>query len=153
MRRLSHLIILLSLAALSFLLVSCGSQTSTSDTKSDEKSVLPGKWSLQARLVDGIETPANNRILEITFTKEGTFRANFRGDESQKWIRAGLGRYAYAPPLLTLYWETGPSVTLLVQELSPDRIRLHHGRVTIPMKDQEPDEIFVRRQVEKGPSK
>jgi len=153
MRRLSHLIFLLSLAALSLLLVSCGSQTSTSETKSDEKSLLPGKWSLQARLVNGTETPANNRSLELTFTKEGTFRANFRGDESQKWIRAGQGRYAYTPPRLTLYWEAGPPLTLLVQELPPDRIRIHHGRVTVPMKDQEPDEIFVRRQVEKGPSK
>jgi hypothetical protein len=153
MRRSFHLTFLLTLAALSLLLVSCGSQTPTSEKKSDQRGSLAGKWLLQARLADGVEAPATDRILELTFNKEGTFRANYRGDASQKWVRAGQGRYSYDPPLLTLYWEAGPASTLLVDELNPDRIRVHHGRTTVPLKDQEPDEIFVRRTVEKGPTK
>ncbi len=153
MRRLSHLTFLVSLATLCILLLSCGNQTSTSEKKSDQKGALAGKWLLQARFVNGVEVPVHDRIFELTFDKEGTFQAYYQGDASQKWVRAGQGRYSYAPPLLTLYWESRTTSTLLVDELNPDRMRLHRGRTTVPMKDQEPDEIFTRWKVEKGPTK
>jgi hypothetical protein len=91
--------------------------------------------------------------MRLVLNPDGTFVTNYRGDESQGWIRSGQGGFSYEPPYLNLFWENGASVTLLVTELEPDRILVHHGRNHVPLKDQEPQEIFVRQKMERGPTR
>jgi hypothetical protein len=91
--------------------------------------------------------------MKLTFNPDGSFLASYRGDGTQNWIRAGQGGFAYHPPYLSLHWETGPVLTLLVREADSERLLIHHGRNVIPLKDQEPDEIFVKQKIEKGPTR
>lgn len=140
------------LGILTLVLVSCADQTPTVQT-SDEALQLAGSWVLKARISNGKETPAKQRILQLVLKPDGTFTAYFRGDEHQDWIKAGQGGFSYAPPLLTFFWENGTAVRLLVTELQPDRIKIHHGRNLVPLKDQEPEEIFVRKKLDKGPTR
>jgi hypothetical protein len=114
---------------------------------------LVGTWTLVSKIDDDKETPVTQRFLKLEFKPDGSFKAAFKGEENQSWIQPGQGGYAYTPPLLTLYWQTGNSLSLLVFELGPDKLRFHHGRNMLPTKDQEPDEIFVRAKSEKTDQK
>jgi len=90
--------------------------------------------------------------MRLVFTPHGTFKAHYRGDASQRWIRAGQGGFAYSSPNLTLFWENGTTANLLVTEQTADRMKVHHGRNLVPLKDQDPDEMFVKQSFEKGPT-
>ena len=121
-------------------------------TTTEVPSELLGTWVLAARIVDGQEQPANDRVIKLVFRKDGTFHASFKGEPKQAWIAAGQGAYSYNSPLMSLHWDSGRTVPLLISVLNPDRIRVHHGREMTPMTDQEPDEIFQKAQQEKGPT-
>ncbi len=109
---------------------------------------------MQSRVVDGKETPATERQMKIVVGDQGTFLFQYRGDDKQKWINAGEGGVSYIPPSLKFFWDTGQTQTLLVVKEQSDRIRLHHGQNLAPLKDQEPDEIFVREKAAgKGPTR
>ncbi|HMK37209.1 MAG TPA: hypothetical protein VK463_19200 [Desulfomonilaceae bacterium] len=144
--------IILWLTLCIFFVAACDTKTA-SVSKTDNAPVLAGTWVLQTRIAEGVESPATQRFLKLTFNSDGSFRAGYRGDDTQKWIRAGQGGFSYTPPYLNLYWETGPILTVLVSEAGPERLVIHHGRNLVPLKDQEPDEIFVRQKVEKGPTR
>ncbi len=138
-----------------FLLVlqfSCGGQTYKSE-KTEHAMRLAGTWSLKARIAQGEESPVTERFMKLVLQPGGTFRAEYRWDQAQGWIPAGQGGFSYAPPNLTLFWEAGAVSNLLVSEIESDKILLHHGRNLAPLKDQEPDEIFVRLKIEKGPTR
>ena len=141
------------LCALWVLLASCGSGPPLTN-EHDKARTLVGTWVLQSRVVDGKETPATNRQMKIVVGDEGTFLFQYRGDRKQQWISAGEGGVSYIPPYLKFFWDTGQTQTLLVVKQQPDRIRLHHGENLAPLKDQEPDEIFVREKASvKGPTR
>lgn len=142
----------LMLLMLCALLAACGERHADLSEPSTEARLIAGTWVLQARVSGESETPASERIMRLVFTPHGTFRAHYRGDASQKWIRAGQGGFAYSPPNLTLFWENGATANLLVTERTPDRMKVHHGRNLVPLKDQDPDEIFVKQSLEKGPT-
>jgi len=146
---------ILPLALIALLLVSCSGQSTApkAEKPSGETNRLVGVWVLQSRMVDGVSGPAKERIMELVLKSDGTFRANFRGDETQAWIKAGEGGFSYDPPLLNLYWDAGYVVTLLVNELGSDQLQVHHGRTLAPEMGKDPDEIFVRRKVDKGPTR
>ena len=130
------------LCALCFLL-SCGSEPPLRSQR-DKAPILAGTWLLQSRIVDGKETPATDRQMKIVVGKDGTFLFRYRGNEKQPWVIAGEGGVSFIPPNLEFFWDTGQTQTLLVLDKQPDRMRLHHGRNLAPLKDQQPDEIFVR---------
>jgi hypothetical protein len=106
---------------------------------------LAGAWILESRLSDGLTVPARERQMKLVLTDEGTFKASFRWDDSQEWTTAGEGAFAYIPPHLEFHWDSGPTTVFLVVEKSPDRLRLHQGRSLAPMRDDEPDQIFVKQ--------
>ncbi|MGO9569070.1 MAG: lipocalin family protein [Desulfomonilaceae bacterium] len=114
---------------------------------------MTGTWVLTSRVVEGQDLPVTSRLMKLVFNNNGTFRAIYRGDEGQTWIGAGAGGFSYAPPLLTLFWDSGPVVTIVVEEKDPERLLFHHSRSFVPLKNQEPDELFVRQKVEKGPTR
>jgi hypothetical protein len=141
-----------------FLLICLGLFSSCQDRKAVSTTTevppeLLGTWVLAARIVDGQEQPANDRVIKLVFRKNGTFQASFRGEPNQAWVAAGQGAYSYNSPLMSLHWDSGRTVPLLISVLTPDRIRVHHGREMTPMLDQEPDEIFQKAQQEKGPTR
>ncbi len=133
-------------------LISCGNQTAAPQ-KTNHAQSLAGIWDLTARIADDTETPVTQRFMRLSLNPDGTFRADYRGDETQRWVRAGQGGFSYNPPLLTMHWESGATSTLLVRDSGPDRIVLHHGRNMTPLADQDPDEVFVRAKPEKGPTR
>lgn len=126
-----------------------GPQTKTKEAPPE----LLGTWVLTNRIIDGQETPAQERLIKLTFKKDGTFQASYKGELRQTWIAAGQGAFLYNPIMLSLYWDSGRVVPLLIGELTSERFRVHHGRNTVPLKDQEPDEIFQKSPQEKGPTK
>jgi len=142
----------LAILCVAFLFVSCGNPGQRSE-KRDQAPHLAGIWTLNSRIADGVESPISERYMKLELNPNGTFRARYRGEQSQGWIRAGQGGFSYEPPYLNLYWESGSAATLLVSELDPSRLLVHHGRNLVPLKDQEPDEIFVRERMEKGPTR
>jgi len=142
-----------SIACLGLLALSCSKQSAGTSVKNEHLARIAGTWTLQARMTDGVESPAKQRLMRLLLSSDGTFTTNYKGEESQGWIRAGMGGFSYEPPFLNLYWENGASVTLLVTELEADRILVHHGRNQVPLKDQEPEEIFVRQKIERGPTR
>ncbi len=91
--------------------------------------------------------------MRLALNTDGTFRADYRGDTTEKWITAGAGAFSYNSPLLTMYWESGATSVLLVRDAEPDRMVLHHGRNMVPLAEQDPDEVFVRINPEKGPTR
>lgn len=139
-----------ALIFLSILLVSCDRQTITVQ-KNDSNSLLAGTWIIQSRIIDGVDSPADESFLGFVFDADGLFKSKYRGEKSQEWTRAGEGAFLYNPPLLTLYWDSGDTATLLVVESGPDRLVFHHGRNLAPLINQEPDEVFARQKPEKGP--
>lgn len=144
---------LLSLLTLCALLAGCGEQSPDVDKAGTNSQAIAGTWVLKARMAGENQEPATQRIIRLTLTGQGTFTAHYRGDPSQKWIRAGDGAFSYSPPLLTLFWDNGATVTLLVAEQGPDHMRVHHGRNLVPLRTQDPDEIFVKQKIERGPTR
>jgi len=140
--------ILATLAVISLLLVSCGKE-SPQVTNPDEAKLLAGTWVLTARIVEGKEAPATGRQMRLVLKQDGTFRADFRGEANQKWTRAGQGAFSYIGPDLTFFWDSCQTGSLLVGDRDADRFRVHHGRNLVPMKEADPDEIFVREEAEK----
>ena len=145
-----HPLILTFLGAL-FLLACSGE--SRVEQKRAEAEQLTGTWVLKARIAKGVETPAKERFIKLYLKPDGTFAADYRGEGYQNWIRAGQGGFSYQPPLLSFFWEGGATATFLVTELEPDLMKLHRGRNLVPLKEQEPEEIFVRQKIEKGPTR
>ena len=134
------------------LAAACGEKALTVD-KTQDISRLVGTWVLKARSDDGSETPAAERQMKLVLKGDQTFLAKFRGDETQAWINAGRGSFSYAPPFLSLYWESSPQLTLLVTETGPEEILVHHGRNLVPLNNQEPEERFVREKPQGGPTR
>jgi hypothetical protein len=140
-------------AALIFLgglLLSCDRQTATI-SPNPSNSLLAGTWIIQSRVIDGVASPAEERFIRFAFGADGLFKAKYRGEKNQDWIRAGEGAFSYDPPVLTLYWDSGATAALLVVESNQERIVFHHGRDLAPLVNQEPDEVFTRQKTEKGP--
>ena len=138
---------------LSGLLMGCAEQSPNLESASANSRMIAGSWVLKTRVSGGSAQPAQDRIMRLNLTPRGTFTAYYRGDATQKWIRAGEGGFSYVPPLMTLFWDNGAKVTLLVTEEGPDRIRVHHGRNLAPLKNQDPDEIFVKQKTGRGPTR
>ena len=143
---------LICLCLLSLLAVSCGTETGKVET-SAQASKIAGTWIIKSRLVDEKEAPVTQRFMKLHFKDNGTFQAGYRGEENQKWTHAGQGSFSYDPPLLTLFWDSGQVLTLLARQTEPDQLVIHHGRNLAPLKDQEPDEVFVRQKDVKGPTR
>lgn len=145
------LILFCLLAVHAVLLIGCQSKSQAPEgvNRADR---LQGTWTLMARIVDGQELPASQRVMRLTFNDKGTFTAEYRSDNDQGWIRPGKGVFRYLPPILSLHWDSGAVTTLLVTEMNEDRILVHHGRNLVPLRDQEPEEIFERQKLEKGPT-
>jgi outer membrane lipoprotein-sorting protein len=139
---------LLGLLALS----SCTEKTAKLE-RSDNAALLAGTWTMKSRLAADREDPVVQRFMKLRLKEDGTFRADYRGEQDQKWIQAGQGAFSYEPPLLTLHWNSGQVITLLVRNAKPEQLLIHHGRNLAPLKDQEPDEIFVRQKEAKGPTR
>jgi hypothetical protein len=138
---------------LSLIVAGCDTKPASTQ-KPDNAAALSGTWILKSKISpDGVESPVSQRFMKLTFRADGSFQAAYRGEETQSWIRAGQGGFSYHPPHLSLYWESGPVLTLLVREFQPERLLIHHGRSMIPLKDQEPDEVFVKQKSEKGPTR
>ena len=146
------LIITVGLLVSSMALFSCQSPSKDSASK-DNKSRIVGQWLMTARIVDGAEVPATERVMKLALNTDSTFLAYYRGEMNQDWILAGQGAFSYDAPMLNLYWDSGRVINLLVDESQPDKLVLHHGRNVAPLADQEPDEIFVRHKGEKGPTR
>lgn len=145
-------VITLTVFSISLMLFSCQSNSSDNVSK-NQGGRLVGTWLMTARIVDETETPAVERVMKLALNSDATFVAYYRGEPDQDWIVAGQGAFSYEPPMLNLYWETGRVINLLVDETQPDKLVLHHGRNIAPLKDQEPDEVFVRHKGEKGPTR
>jgi hypothetical protein len=116
----------------------------------DQAALLAGAWVSKARVVEGKEEPAVDRLVKIEFGEDKTFRYHFRGDAAQAWVLAGKGVYSYVPPSLTFYWDSGPVANLLVVSRDAARICVHHGRNLAPLHNQDPDEVFVKEPGGKG---
>lgn len=151
MQRIKFLSFLTCVLTAAIIAVSCESKPSK-QTGADTQQIL-GTWTLKSRITDGLEAPATERLMRLTLNPDGTFRALYRGDETQNWIKAGQGAFAFEPPYVTLYWESGAVITIMVSQMEPDQLLVHHGRNLVPLKDQEPEEIFTRQKVEKGPTR
>ena len=144
----------LSVAALAAaLLISCqaGDRSSKSHS-SAEANALAGTWTLTSRIDGKGESQATQRQMKLILEPNSTFQARFRGLPDQDWIDAGQGGFTYKKPFLKFYWESGASVTFLMVEKDEDRMVLHQGRNLVPLKDQEPDEVFVREGAKKDAS-
>lgn len=145
--------LVISLCLLPLLAVSCCTENTAKVEKTDKASSLAGTWTMKSRVVEDAEEPVALRFLKLNLKEDGTFRADYRGEENQKWIQAGQGGFSYEPPLLTLYWDSGQVKSLLVREIQPEQLTMHHGRNLVPLKDQEPDEVFLRQKESKGPTR
>jgi hypothetical protein len=140
----------IALITAGILLSSCDHQSGTTQ-KNQNNSRLAGTWIIQSRIIDGVASPANERFIEFTFDADGLFKSRYRGEKDQDWIRAGEGAFSYQPPLLTLYWDSGATATLLAVETAQEELVFHQGRNLAPLTNQEPDEVLVRQKTAKGP--
>ncbi len=152
MKKVRDFAICLLLAAGVVALLSCQDNKSTQKMKEPPDELI-GTWVLSDRIIDGQSSPTQNGIIKLSFRKTGKFQASFQGEPNQKWVEAGQGVFSYDPPLLTLYWDSGRVVPLLLSNLSSDSLHFHHGRTMIPLKDQEADEVFRKVKPEKGPTR
>ena len=125
-------------------LASCGPDKAT-HRDGGQARLLAGTWMLKSRFIQGNWTPATQRQVKLELTDEGTFTAYYRGNGNQAWIVAGRGAFNYDPPLLTFFWDSGRLVRLSVLKRDSDRMVIHHGSNFAPLKDQEPDELYVVR--------
>lgn len=133
------------------LMISC--QEQRAQFSSEIHPELVGTWVLTARIIQGQETPAKNRVVKLIFRKDGTFETSYKGETGQEWVQAGRGAYSYNAPILSLHWDSGRIVPLLLTKVTAEGFRAHHGRDLAPLKDQEPDEIFEKVQNQKGPTR
>ena len=133
------------------LLYSC--QENKLQTSAQSHPELIGTWVLAARISEGSEKPADDRLVRIQFNQDGTFNIGYKGEPQQKWIEAGHGAYSYNPPMLSLHWDSGRIVPLLLSNVTAESFNAHHGRGFVPLKDQEPEEIFRKVTKEKGPTR
>jgi hypothetical protein len=140
----------IALITAGMLLPSCDHQSGTTQ-KNQNNSRLAGTWIIQSRIIDGVASPANERLVEFTFDSDGLFKSKYRGEKDQDRIRAGEGAFSYQPPILTLYWDSGATATLLVFETAQEELVFHQGRNLAPLMNQEPDEVLVRQKTGKGP--
>ncbi len=131
----------------------CSCQEQKTKVLTEVPSELLGTWVLTARIIDGQDGPVQDRVVKLVFKKNGGFETSYKGEPDQVWVRAGQGVYSYNPPILSLHWDSGRVVPLLLSNLTPESFRAHHGRDLAPLKDQEPDEIFKKAQKEKGPTR
>ncbi len=145
-------LLLVTIVFLSVSLLSCGQEKPTkgADNRTGD---LAGTWVLESRIQDEQAAPAGERLRKLVLKQDGTFACLYKGEPDQQWIDAGSGAFSFFPPLLRLYWNNGIMTSLLVVEKAPDRMRLHHGTNLVPLKEQEPDEVFVRRKQESGPKR
>jgi len=143
-------LLFLLVAFVTLFIFSCGPEPAIIESD-DRSKALAGTWVLKSRIVAGKESPVTQRFMKLTLGADQTFTAHYRGDRTQNWVRAGVGAFSYNPPLLRFYWDSGQLITLLVREDKSDHLLLHHGSHLAPLKDQEPDEVFVRIRPEKGP--
>ncbi|MBM4326193.1 MAG: hypothetical protein FJ118_03425 [Deltaproteobacteria bacterium] len=127
---------------LSLVLYSCGG-AGTPGALNEEAKLLSGTWNLTFRKTLDREEPATSRLLKLTLRDDSTFQALYRGDLTQEWIVAGQGAFSCSASLLRLFWDSGQQTTLLVRERSPDRLVLRHGYNLVPLREQEPDEVFT----------
>ncbi len=151
MKNLSILVIYILCFFCAALMISC--QEQRAQFSSEIHPELLGTWVLTTRTIEGQETPAKDRMVKLTFKKDGTFRTSYKGDADQEWVHAGQGAYSYNAPILSLHWDSGRVVPLLLTNLTSESFRAHHGRDLAPLKDQEPDELFKKVKNEKGPSR
>jgi len=121
--------------------------------KADESGKIAGTWIMKSRIVGDNEEPVHQRFMRLHLSEAGTFRAEYRGTDAQQWITAGRGAFSYEPPYITLFWDSGQVVTLMVRSGAADSLLVHHGRNLAPLKDQEPDEVFDRQKETKGPTR
>lgn len=142
----------IALVLISFLVSACSTEQAKVQKK-DESAKIAGTWVMKSRIVGDLEEPAKQRLVRLHLRDTGTFRAEYRGDDSQQWITAGRGGFSYEPPYITLFWDSGQVLTLMVREAAPDNLLVHHGRNLAPLKDQEPDETFDRQKDTKGPTR
>ncbi len=143
---------LIGLLLVAFLACSCSGEPAKVQKK-DESAKLAGTWIMKSRIVDDKPQPVDQRLMKLHFGETGTFRAEYRGEASQPWITAGRGGFSYEPPYVTLFWDSGQVVTLMVREAAGDHLMVHHGRSLAPLADQEPDEEFERHKETKGPTR
>jgi hypothetical protein len=148
----SHLAKWLPLALTMIPLISCTGSSGTSEKKVTS-SKLAGVWTLEKRVVPEGDVSVNQRLMKLSFNADGTFRSQYKGEPSQDWISSGQGAFVYNPPLLSLYWDSGAVSNITVTERDSDNLLFHHGRQMVPLASQEPQEVFVRRQAEKGPTR
>jgi hypothetical protein len=148
----NRLVKLLALALAMIPLISCTGPSGTSEQKKGASS-LAGTWTLGKRVLPEGDVSVDQRLMKLTFNADGTFRSQYRGDASQSWISSGQGAFAYNPPLLSLYWDSGAVSHVTVTERDNDSLLFHHGRQMVPFASQEPQEVFVRKQAEKGPTR
>jgi len=144
---------LCAVVVLALVMSSCSKDTSVQGKLDDRIQAFTGTWALQARIADGKEVPVEERFMKLVLSQDGTFRALYRGEKTQNWIVAGQGGYSFTPHSLILYWDSGQVLNLLVVGAEPNRLRLHHGTALVPLKDQEPDDVFVRDTTPKGPTR
>jgi len=144
--------VLITVVVFGFLAAACGEKAVPVE-KNEYISRLVGTWVLKARIVDGNETPATDRQMKLVLKADQTFLAKFRGDATQSWINAGRGSFSYDPPLLNLYWDSGPQLTVLATETGSEELVIHHGRNLVPLNNQEPTERFVREKSQSGPTR
>ena len=147
-------ILITVIASMSLLLASCSTEKAAHEDGGGQARLLTGTWLLKSRFIKGNWTPAIQRQIKLDMTDRGTFTACYRGDGNQAWIVAGAGAFDYDPPNLTFFWDSGQLVRLVVLERNAKRIVIHHGPNFAPLKDQEPDELFVvRKAASKSPDK
>lgn len=132
------------------LFVSCQEQKVQRSIESHPE--LIGTWVLTDRIIDGIKQLAQDRIVKLVFKSDGTFATSYRGDNRQQWVHAGRGAYLYDSPYLSLHWDSGRVVPLLLSDLNSESFKAHHGREMAPLKEQEPDEIFKKVKKEMSPT-
>lgn len=122
-------------------------QSGTTDPSPETKS-FAGTWVLKARVEKGKEEPAATRQMVLDLSRDGTFEARYRGNPDQEWIKAGSGAYTYLDRMLTFYWDSGGQMTMMVVQRDNGRMVLHQGRSLVPLRDQEPQEIYVKEKPE-----
>jgi hypothetical protein len=143
----------IAFALIAAILVSSCTTEPAKVQKSDESAKIAGTWVMKSRTIDDRDEPVSQRLIKLHLRENGTFRAEYSGDESQQWITAGRGGFSYEAPFLTLFWDSGQVITLLVREATADKLLVHHGRNLAPLKEQEPDETFQRQKETKGPTR
>ena len=134
---------LLAAALAALFLASCARDAQVSAPQ-DQAGLLSGTWILTSRIEEGKEVPVAERFMRLVLREDGAYRAEYRGDATQKWIVAGRGVFSFVPPVVQFFWDSGDVTSFLVLERDSNRLHLHHGVSLAPLKEQSPDEIYRR---------